>query len=338
MEGQGVATVEDVRQRVVALDLDVLRVVYAENLVGVLVEVAVAGNGGDGEQEVAGRLPLGADCEDVLLPYLQIWRRGLRKLIGVVEAVAEAHDEVVLVAVAEQRVVGGDVVDEVDCGLGQVDVVDVERCEEVAGAVPALHPLVCPSGVGDDAGVLGALLVAEGDVELGGGIDAALETLAEEGGLELREGESEVEAVLHVPIVDEAFGLAAEALVRASELGGECLGAAADVAVGVGDGGGHAEISLGVGAFDFERDCLALARGEQDVDVDPLFAVDFHADGYALDVDELEDLEALQGLVGVVDGPGGPAVAWAHKAIFYQDVGAQIVVATVDDSVAVDMH
>ena len=48
--------------------------------------------------------------------------------------VAHAHYEVVLVAVAQQGIVGGDVVDEVDGGARKIDHIDVDEVEGAACA------------------------------------------------------------------------------------------------------------------------------------------------------------------------------------------------------------
>ena len=84
-----------------------------------------------------------------------------------IPSVAHAHDEMVFIAVAQQGVVGGYVVDEVYGGAGQVDHVDVDEVESAPGAVRAVGPFVPPCATGNHAGVFRAFLPHECDGEFG---------------------------------------------------------------------------------------------------------------------------------------------------------------------------
>ena len=113
-----------------------------------------------------------------------------------------------------------------------------------------LAPDVFPSGTGNHAGVLGALLVVETCHELGRRLNPALEAIAQEGCLKAREGDAHVARILTVVVIDKATQVAREALVGSLELDVQYLGALEDVAVLVVGTYSKSQVTLAVGALE----------------------------------------------------------------------------------------
>ncbi len=327
---QGVARVEIARVSVVELGLGILCILYAEQLVGA-VAALLSHESGDGVEQVACGLGLHAQRADEGLYGEGIDRGSGYAAVGAVEGVAQAHDKVVLVAVAQQRIVGGYLVEEADGGARQAHHVHVYEVEGVAQLeiLHALLPFVFPSGAEDQAGVLGALLIVERHGELGGCPHLLLEAAAQQRKLELGEGDAHLGGNLGVAVVDESVEVAADALVGRAELGRELLGAVAEVAVLVGEAHTHAEVALAIGAVKLYADALLAVASEADDGVEPLLAVD---DGARLhvDVDAAQDGQLGQGLVGAVDGAGAVGLSRHDVALLLKYGGAQVAVGAVD--------
>ncbi len=81
----------------------------------------------------------------------------------------------VFVAVTQQWIVGGYLVDEIIGALGQIHIVDVNEIEAIAFCVAAVVPLVFPSGSGNDAGVFRAFLIVERYGKFRGSLHASFE-------------------------------------------------------------------------------------------------------------------------------------------------------------------
>ncbi len=248
MPGQLVARVQVVGERVVGLCFHILCIAGAQHLVGLVLVVPLARNFGDGIEQVASHLGRGAHRVDILL--LARGQGGELALVGVIEAVAHAHDQVVLVGVSQQGV--GDAVKKSALALGQIHIAQVDNVEGVAREVLLLTPYIFPAGAGNHARVLGTCLVVEVGGEVGAGLHALLEALLEERGHKLGEGDAQLGQILRVVVVDEAVDVARYALVAGLELGIEHLGAVEDVAVLIVGPHAEAQVALRVGALERE--------------------------------------------------------------------------------------
>ena len=177
------------------------------------------------------------------------YRRHLAFLVCVIERVAHLHNEVVLIGIAQQWIVGSNLADELILHFGQVDVVDVEQVERVSDHAAALGPLVFPSGTGNHAGVFRTLLIGERCGELGVGADFLSETLLQERKDEFGEGDAYLAVVFGIFVVYQPRHIAGDALIVDACLGGERLGAARKVAVLVCRRHAESKVALGVGAL-----------------------------------------------------------------------------------------
>ena len=66
--------------------------------------------------------------------------------VCVIEDIAHAHNEVVLVGVSEHRI--GDAVEEIGAALGQIHIVYIDEIVGVAGAAVVLAPVIFPPRTG----------------------------------------------------------------------------------------------------------------------------------------------------------------------------------------------
>lgn len=292
---------------VVGFPFDILGVGDAEYFVGTVFFV-LSHHFRDCKEQVAGCLDGEAKCVGVDLRRQAVERGGSGgcAAVGLVPCEAGAEDEVVLIAVAQQRVVGSDVVDEIHRGAGQRHNVEVDQVECAAGAVAERGPLEAPCGACDHAGVFGPLLPHERQRELGCGRAAPLEAATQEWRLEFGECDAHLSCQLGVAVVDQPLEISRQAFVGAAELCCEHFAAMEDVAVVPCDAAADTEVTLGVGALQFKLDCLLFGARQQDVDVEILLAsrrlrVGCLA-GRASDyVDIFQNLQPVEGLVGAVD-------------------------------------
>ena len=169
-----------------------------------------------GIQQVARSLYRGAQRIDTIQRILFSKSR-LGDIAGI-ERVADTHDEVVLVAVTQQRVGRCDGLQEAVHILRQVHVVDVKEVELVALATGC--PVIPPGGTGYHTGVLGALLEVDREVEVGRCQQSAAYLVRDKREHEFREFQPQSAAQLGVVVVDDTLSRARDAFVCASHLGG----------------------------------------------------------------------------------------------------------------------
>jgi len=288
--GKEITVVEIVEISKIGISLYILSIPDAKHLIRIGMEIRTVIEGRrDAKQKIAGRL--GVDTYGVYVRLEASSPRAVWTLVGVIEAIGEAHYEMVLIAVSEQGIVGRDLVDEVVGTLGEIDIVYVERCEGVSVTGDTLGPSVTPAGGRDDAGVFGPFLIVHRYVKLGDGVDTPLEPFSQERGLELREIHTEIKRVFHISVVEESLQVTAQRLIGPSDFGRQGLRPLADISMGIAHRGGHAEVSLRVRSLKLEGHRLTLPGGKKNIGVEKLLAVDIgHRN--ETDVDELEDTEA----------------------------------------------
>ena len=114
----------------------------------------------------------------------------------------------VFIAVAQQRIVGRYLVDEVDGGAWQVDHVDVYKIKRAAGEIRAVSPFVSPCAAGDHTCVFRTFLAHESDGEFGRRPHFLFETAPQEWRLECGEGDAEFSSQLGVAVVYKAVEIA----------------------------------------------------------------------------------------------------------------------------------
>ena len=198
MHGKRGAVGEIVRECVVGLHFHILRVSDAKHLVTVFITLALPYQLRNAVEHVAGGFCRGANGVEILLKGFAQWR--YFTLVGVVETVAQSHDEVVFVRVAQQRI--ADAVEEVRLALGQRHIVEVHQVERVVRLVLALAPHIFPSCASNDACVFGARLITERGGQFGGGFNALLETVLQERCLEFWVNDTQLARVFRIIVVD----------------------------------------------------------------------------------------------------------------------------------------
>ena len=141
MEGNALAVVKIVGEGIVGIGLEILGVADAHGLVAAVGIGFLPREVRQAVEQVACRLGIGADGKHIALetPHLQDVHLGL---VGAVEVVAHAHDQVVLITVEQQRV--GDALKEFLVVLGHADDAHIHQRERVGHAAAALGPLVAP--------------------------------------------------------------------------------------------------------------------------------------------------------------------------------------------------
>ena len=111
-------------------------------------------------EQVACRLGISTDGEHIGLETSHLLNAHLG-LVGAVEVITHAHNQVVLVAVKQQRV--GDAIKELIVEPGHTDDTQVKQRQRVGHATAAFGPLVTPCSTGNDTGVFGTRLIVEVD-------------------------------------------------------------------------------------------------------------------------------------------------------------------------------
>jgi hypothetical protein len=93
----------------------------------------------------------------------------------------------VLIAISQQRIIGRYLINKVVGAFRQIDIVYIYRCEEMASLTVTFVPAICPPEVSDNARIFRTFLIVKRGIELRGGLNAALESIGEEGEFKLRE-------------------------------------------------------------------------------------------------------------------------------------------------------
>ena len=164
--GQRVAAVERMKVCEIAVGTYILRIAYAEHLVGILVELPLGiDQSVYGKQQIACNLHVGAERQYVALQSVAYARRFLT-LGGVIELEPRPQDEMVLVTIPKQRIVRRYLVDEVICARGQIYVRYVKGRPYITRRVASRRPFVVPAHRGYDARVFRPFLVIDRHVEL----------------------------------------------------------------------------------------------------------------------------------------------------------------------------
>ena len=184
------------------------------------------------EEHVARNLGIRPDRIDVSLEKVLVV--GIGAFVGMIEAESHSHDEVVFVAISQQRIVGGYLVDEIIRAFRQIDIIDIYGGEYIAVLVFVVGPFIRPSGIGDNARVFRAFLISHRHIKLRSGVYSPFESFGEERGFELGEGHAKIKGIFHVAVVDKSVEISAKGFVGATDFSRQCFRTLSHVAVGVG--------------------------------------------------------------------------------------------------------
>ena len=242
--------------------LDVLRIGYAAHAIlpeGVLRSM---GKTGKAIEQIAGCLNAGTQRivgkESAAVHH--------RRHGAIVERVARAHDEEVLVVELKDGVAAVVLVQVVvneklilDGHRNEVDAYQVVAMLHVARAVPK----VAPSSRKHTTGEFGAVLRVPAEVELRGSAAAGLKALGDEGQDELREVEAHVGTIFDVMVSGIVLQLS-DGFVGATKLEGKLLRTVKEVAVGKRKGRRCAQIASRIRAVEFKTYGHTLGRRHRD--------------------------------------------------------------------------
>ena len=327
MEGYALATVKVVGKGIVGIGLDILRVSDAQCLVTAIGIGFLTQEVRQTVEQVARCLGIGADGEHIALEtsHLQHVHLGL---VGSVEVVAHAQNQVVLITVEQQRILM-DAVKETVVELGHIDETQVKERERVGHAAAALGPLVAPRSAGNHAGVFGARLIVKVDGKRCRGLNLALERLPQKWEHKLGEGQAQFGRVLAVVVVDQAAQVARDALVGHLGLGTEDFGTLEQIAVLIVHAHAKSQVTLAVGALERDRDRLRLVGLQKHIGIDHEQAIDL-AHRTHVDVDLLEHVQAAQGAVGTRHGFGTIQGSRLDVVALCDDTMLQVALAVLD--------
>ena len=253
--------------REVDIELDVLRIRYAENRVAAVGILVHAEHFGDAVEEVAGSFHAGTDL--IAVGAIEVAHAGRAERV-VDKTVGRAHDEEVLIRIAQDgvaRIVAFEVGSAEGVGNPRhEDVVERGDVEVVAqvGAGVAI-PIHAPRGSEQSAIELGTILRIVHQREVGRTFVGAQVALAGRNG-QRGEAQGGFDTIFRVILIAITFELA-NGFVSTAKFEEEALRATEEVALRVGEGGRSAKIAGRVRAFQVEGDAVGLVELHEQVDV-----------------------------------------------------------------------